>query len=159
MLRDLIINDAKASNSMYKAKVNMITGMAVVKDVDSINLVDTTTEECVTDIYFVNKDRVPSGLNTARGDISDYDVDFVNVKANEFIKLEKYLAGERFATDQFDSTTITTETKLNTRVSFKDGKVQKSTIPSHYEFKGFMNDNGHTLVIIEVSDTLTSNVE
>lgn len=161
MLRDLIINGAKAPDAMHKAKVAMVTGMAVVKeDSDTDKFANVTADETVADIYFVNKDRIPTGLNTARAEMSDYDEDFVNVKENELVKLDKYAPGERFATDQYDTTTITTETEIDTRVSFKDGKVMKataSTVLSPYVFKGFFNDNGHTLVVIEVSDTAVAN--
>ena len=52
------------------------------------------------------------------------------------------------------------ETEVGTRISFKDGKAQKATqttVTSPYVFKGFYNDNGHTLVQIEVSDTAAAN--
>ena len=102
MLRDLIINGAKAPDAMHKAKVALVTGMAVVKE-DSVTdkFANISSTETVADIYFVDKERIPTGINTAKGDMSDYDEDFVNIKANEFVTLDKYIPGERFATDQF----------------------------------------------------------
>ena len=161
MIRDFIINGAKAPDAMHKAKVAMVTGMAVVKeDTATDKYANITSEETVADIYFVDKERVPSGVNAARGDMSDYDEDFVNIKADEFVSMDKYAPGEKFGTDQYDDTSITSETEIGTRVSFKSGKAMvatKTTVASPYIFKGFYNDNGHTLVQIEVSDTAAAN--
>ena len=88
--------------------------------------------------------------------MSDYDNDFVKIKANEPVSLNKYHAGEKFGTDQYDKT-ITSDLALNTRVAWKNGLVTKATIASPYVFKGFHNDNGHLLAQIEVSDTAVSN--
>lgn len=163
MIRDFIINGAKAPDAMHKAKVAMATGMAVVKeDSTTDQYANITSEETVADIYFVDKERMPSGVNAARDDISDYDDDFVNIKANESVSIDKYAPGEKFGTDQYDDSSITRETAIGTRVSFKKGKAMaatKTTVTSPYIFKGFYNDNGHTLVQIEVSDTAVANAE
>ena len=78
MIRDFIINGAKAPDAMHKAKVAMVTGMAVVKeDSETEKYANITSAETVADIFFVDKERIPTGINTARGDMSDYDPDFV----------------------------------------------------------------------------------
>lgn len=157
MLRDFITNGAKASNAMYKAKVNMTTGMAVVKEETDVDkFVNITEQETVADIYFVDKERVPTGINCAKGDMSDYDPDFVQIKANEPVTLDTYHFGEKLGTDQYDET-ITNNLAIGTRISFKNGKAMKSTIPSQYVFRGFHNDNGHMLVQIGISDTVVAN--
>ena len=158
MIRDFIINGAKAPDAMHKAKVAMVTGMAVVKEDSATDkYANITSDETVADIYFVDKERVPSGINTARGDMSDYDEDFVNIKADEPVSLDKYAPGEKFGTDQYDSASLVNNTAINTRVSFKKGKAIKATIASPYVFKGFYNDNGYTLAQIAVSDTAVVN--
>lgn len=158
MLRDFRINGAKAPDAMHKAKVEMITGMAVVReDTTTDKFVKVTEAETVADILFVDKERVPTGVNAARGDMSDYDPDFVNIKANEMVSIDKYAPDEKFGTDQFVETDFTVETAIDTRVSFKEGKAIKATVASPYVFKGLYNDNGHTLIQIEVSDTAVKN--
>jgi len=158
MLRDFRINGAKAPDAMHKAKVEMVTGMAVVREDSATDkFVNVTSEETVADILFVDKERVPTGVNAARGDMSDYDPDFVNIKANEMVTIDKYAPDEKFGTDQFVEADFTAETVIDTRVSFKDGKAMKATIASPYKFKGLYNDNGHTLIQIEVSDTAVAN--
>lgn len=159
MLRDFVINGAKAPEAMHKAKVAMVTGMAVVKkDTTTEKLVELTSDEAVADIFFVDKERIPSGCNAAAGDMSDYSEEFVNVKVNEFVTLDRYAPGERFGTDQYDDTTINKSVAIDTRVSFKNGKAMKSTsLESIYVFKGMYDDNGHMLAVIEVSDTAKAN--
>ncbi len=158
MLRYFRINGAKAPDAMHKAKVEMVTGMAVVReDSTTDKFVNITSEEAVADILFVDKERVPTGVNAARGDMSDYDSDFVNIKANEMVTIDKYAPDEKFGTDQFVEADFTAETVMDTRISFKNGKAMKATIASPYKFKGLYNDNGHTLIQIEVSDTAVAN--
>lgn len=160
MLRDFRINGAKAPDAMHKAKTEMVTGMAVVReDTATDKFVKVTDTETVADILFVDKERIPTGVNADRGDMSDYDPDFVKIKANEMISIDKYAVDERFGTDQFVDTDFTASTAIGTRVSFKDGKAMKatSTVASPYVFKGLYNDNGHTLIQIEVSDTAAKN--
>lgn len=157
MVRDFIINGAKAPDAMYKAKVEMVTGMGVVKeDSTTDKFANITDAETVADIFIVDKERVPTGLNCARGDVSDYDYDFVKIKANEMVSLDKYHAGEKFGTDQYDST-ITQSLAIDTRVAWKAGYITKATIASPYVFKGFYNDNGHMLAQIAVSDASVAN--
>lgn len=158
MLRDFRINGAKAPDAMHKAKADMVTGMAVVReDTAADKFVKVTEAETVADILFVDKERVPSGVNAARGDMSDYDPDFINIKANEMVTVDKFAVNEKFGTDRFVEADFTAETAIDTRISFKGGKAMKATIASPYKFKGLYNDNGHTLIQIEVSDTAAEN--
>jgi len=157
MIRDFRINGAKAPDAMHKAKVTMVTGMGVVKeDSTTDKFANISDTETVADIFIVDKERVPSGINCARGDMSDYDEDFVGIKANEPVSMDKYHAGEKFGTDQYDET-ITKELAIDTKVAWKNGLMTKATIASPYVFKGFHNDNGHLLAQVEVSDTATTN--
>lgn len=156
MLRDFIVNGAKAPESMYRADAELKTGMVVVKD-ETTKSVDVTTEETVADIFFVDKERVPEGVDCARGDIPDYDDAFTVIKDGERLVLEKYHAGETFGTDQFKVDDFKEGTAIGTRVAFVNGIAIKATKPSQYIFKGLHNDNKHTLIKIEVSDTAVAN--
>ena len=154
MLRELQVTKDKPANSMYKsAETEVITGMAVVKD-ETNKTFKFAEADTVADLFFVDKERVPSGLNAARGDMSDYDEDFVTVKENEFAKLIAYYVGERFATDQYDG-----DLEVGDRLAAGvDGKLAKATsAASRYVYKGEFVDNGHKLAIVEVSDTTASN--
>ena len=152
MIRDMRRNGAQPKDTMHKAEVAMVTGMGVViKDATTVAL---PSAETASNVYVVTKERIPTGINTARVDMSDYDEDFVNVKAGEFIGLERYTDGEKFATDQFKAEDFGEGAVAGFAVSVGvDGKWQKataSTMPSKYVFDGFHNDNGHKLVMVRV---------
>lgn len=152
MIRDMRRNGAQPKDTMHKAYVDMVTGMGVViKDATSVTL---PSAETATNIYVATKERIPSGINAARQDMSDYDKDFVSIKAGEFIGLERYTDGEKFATDQFKAEDFADEATTGFAVSVgADGKWQKataSTMPSKYVFDGIHTDNGHKLVMIRV---------
>ena len=152
MIRDMRRNGAQPKDTMHKAEVAMVTGMGVViKDATTVAL---PSVETASNVYVVTKERIPTGINTARVDMSDYDEDFVNIKAGEFIGLERYTDGEKFATDQFKAEDFGEGAVAGFAVSVGvDGKWQKatvSTMPSKYVFDGFHNDNGHKLVMVRV---------
>ena len=152
MIRDMRRNGAQPKDTMHKAEVAMVTGMGVViKDATTVAL---PSVETASNVYVVTKERIPTGINTARIDMSDYDEDFVNIKAGEFIGLERYTDGEKFATDQFKAEDFGEGAVAGFAVSVGvDGKWQKatvSTMPSKYVFDGFHNDNGHKLVMVRV---------
>lgn len=156
MLRELQVTQNKPANSMYKAgETKIITGMAVVKN-ETDKKFEFPSAETASDIFFVDKERIPTGLNAARGDLSDYEEDFTVLAEGEFGKLIAYFVGERFATDQCaDGLTVGDRVSAGT-----DGKLMKATassVPSKYIYKGEFNDNGHKLYIIEVSDTAVAN--
>lgn len=154
MLRELQVTMNKPANSMYKAgEEKIITGMAVMKNEGSKTF-DFASAENVSDLFFVDKERVPSGTNAARENMSDYDEDFATLKEGEFGKLIAYLPGERFATDQFIETDLEDDVRVSANTA---GKIIKATIASRYKFGGFYDDNGHKLAIIEVSDTAVAN--
>lgn len=154
MIRELQVTMNKPANAMYKAgEEKIITGMAVVKN-EANKTFEFASAETAADVFFVDKERVPSGYNAARGDMSDYDEDFVTLKENEFGKLIAYYVGERFAVDQY----VEDGLEVDVRVSAgTDGKLAKATIASKYVFKGFFDDNGHKLAVIEVSDAAVAN--
>ena len=152
MIRDMRRNGAQPKDTMHKAEVAMVTGMGVViKDATTVAL---PSVETASNVYVVTKERIPTGINTARVDMSDYDEDFVNIKAGEFIGLERYTDGEKFATDQFKAEDFGEGAVAGFAVSVGvDGKWQKatvSTMTSKYVFDGFHNDNGHKLVMVRV---------
>ena len=57
MIRDFRINGAKAPDAMHKAKVDMVTGMGVVKeDSTTDKFANITSAETVADIFIVDKE-------------------------------------------------------------------------------------------------------
>lgn len=153
MLRELQTINGKNVDAMYKTDIELVTGMAVVKNF-SDKTVDFPAAATVEGFYLVNKQRVPTGLNCARGDMSDYDIDFTNIKVGEFVDLVTPMIGERYAVDQFTAAGLAVGNALMVGV---DGKFAKATKPSRFIYGGTYDDAGHTLAIVEVSGTTVTN--
>lgn len=153
MLRELQTNGLKTVDAMYRADVDMATGMAVVK-----NRVDKTADmpnaDTVSGIYFTMKERIPIGLNCAKTDMSDYDEDFTKIKKNEMVKLITPENGERYGTDQYVATGLTKGCAVMVGT---DGKFVKATKESTIIFDGEYDDAGHTLAIIEFTNNAVTN--
>ena len=150
MIRDIRRNGAQPKDTMHKAGVALVTGMGVViKDATTVVL---PSAETVANIYVATKERIPTGINAARVDMSDYDEDFVNIAKDEFLGLERYTDGEKFATDQFKAEDFSAEVKDGTPLSVgSDGKWQKLTTgSSKYVYEKPFKDNGHDLIMIRV---------
>lgn len=158
MLRELQVTMGKPADATFKsaAEDDVITGMGVVKD-ETTRTFALPTAETAADIYLVDKERIPKGINAARLDISDYDEEFVTVEKDEFAKLIAYYPGERIATDQYSGelTDFTVDDRLAVGT---DGKwVKAASAASKYVYKGEYDDAGHALMLIEISDTPTAN--
>lgn len=154
MLRELQATMNKPANAMYKSgEEKVITGMAVVKN-ETNKTFEFASAETASDLFFVDKERVPSGRNAALSDMSDYDEDFVTIKEGDPGKLITYYVGERIATDQYVDTGLVEGVRV---AAGADGKIKKATVASRYIFDGFFDDNGHKLAIVEVSDSTITN--
>lgn len=152
MIRDMRRNGAQPKDTMHKAGVEMITGMGVV--IKNETEVVLPTSETSANVYVVTKERYPSGINAARTNMSDYDDDFVKVAKGEFVGLERYTDGEKFATDQFKADDFQDGSIVDLKgkpvAVGTDGKWMKATAQSKYVFENVYMDNGHKLVMIRV---------
>ena len=149
MIRDMRRNGAQPKDTMHKAKVAMVTGMGVVKeDKEFVNL---PSAETASNIYVATKERIATGANAVNQNRSDYFEEFVNIKVNEFLGLERYTDGEKFATDQFVASDFADDAEQGFGCSVNaEGKWMKATVASKYVFDGIHMDNGHKLVMIRV---------
>ena len=157
MIRDISRNGAQPKDTMHKAEVAMVTGMGVViKDATTVKL---PASETASNIYVATQERVPHGVNAARTDMSDYDEDFVNIKEGDFLGLENYTDGEKFATDQFKAEDFESVSDGMAVSVGTDGKWQKAatTVASKYVYEKDFNDNGHKLIIIRVEKDAVKN--
>lgn len=156
MLRELQTQNGKNIDAMYKADVAMKVGMAVVK-----NFVDKTADlpaAATADGFFlVTKERVPTGINCARGDMSDYDTNFIDIAKDEPVKLIPLMIGERYATDQYVATGLAVGNALMVGADGKFTKATATSVPTRYIYGGKYNDAGHTLAIVEVSAVTVTN--
>lgn len=157
MLREIIVHGNKAADATFKAKAAMKTGMAVIKNYKA-GTADLPSTDTAENVYFIQKAPVPTGINAARTNMSDYDDNFNAVAKDEFVVLYQYEAGEEFATDA--STTLNAKSDIGKAVVFaSDGSIKAASGPatSRYVYRGEFDDAGHKLSRIAVVDTPIKN--
>lgn len=151
MLRVLEDINTKNADAMYSAGSDMIVGMGVLK---GANLeADFPTTATATDIFFVTKEFIPTGLDSLKGEISDYNLE--NIKGGEKIVLVKPVIGEIFWTDQID-TGIAVGDYV---VAGTDGKFEKAATSANSNLKvvstTIKDAETHSGIAVEVVDWTT----
>lgn len=155
MLREIIVHGNKAADATFKAKTAMKTGVAVQKNYTD-GTADLPSAATSANLYFVQKAPIPTGINAARTNMSDYDENFVNVAKDELVVLYQFGPGEEFATDA--QTAMDASTDKGKTIEFDtDGSFKAAAAPSIYRFLGAYDDAGHTLYRIAVLDTAEGN--
>lgn len=149
MIRNLMA-DNNVAIATYTADVAMVRGMGVQKLNGEAILPTAATGE---GIFFVTKEQIPTGTNTLRGEISDYDDIFEKIAVGTPVVLLKYRVGEVFATDQVTGT-IADNTYA---IVGTDGKIKAavSTNVAYLISRGTYDDAGHALTAFEVVDAHT----
>lgn len=151
MFRVLEDINAKNADAMHSAGSNMVIGMGVVK---GANLeVDFPSSATATDVFFVTKEIIPTGLDSLKGEISDYALE--TIKDGEKVVLVKPIIGEIYWTDQID-TGIAVDDYVVVGV---DGKFEKGTSSAKSNLKVISTDvkdaGAHAGIAIEVVDWAT----
>ncbi|MGN1341368.1 MAG: hypothetical protein ACI4WS_13835 [Oscillospiraceae bacterium] len=142
------------SRTNYKADVELVTGMGVVRNYEK-KTVGFPAAETADDIYVVDKERVPVGEACARTDFSDYEEMFNKIAKGEFVKIDLFAPGTAFAVDAVSEADAPVKGK---RVAVgTDGLWKIATVPSRYLYTEDYVDNGHKLIKIEVLDTAATN--
>lgn len=156
MLRNLQIKPNKPVMTTYKTEVKMSTGMGVVKDY-AANTVGFPDAETATNIFIVDKERIATGINAGRGELSDYEPEFNTLEIGEFVKLQEPESGERRAVDQYVDTGLVEGVAMSVGT---DGKWKKATagMKSKFVYAGKHTSDGHDLAIIEIVNDAIENV-
>ena len=151
MFRVLEDINAKNADAMYSAGSAMTIGMGVVKGANFE--ADFPSEATATDVFFVTKEIIPTGLDSLKGEISDYALEAI--VDGEKVVLVKPIIGEIYWTDQFDSGI----TKGNYVVVGTDGKFEKAASSAKSNLKVVSTDikdaGTHAGIAIEVVDWAT----
>ena len=149
MLRNLIADNGVAV-ATYTADVAMVRGMGVHKAGTEAVLPTAATGE---GIFFVTKEQIPTGLDTLRGEISDYDAIFETIAVGEPVVLVKYPVGNVFGDDQVTGT-IADGTYA---IVGTDGKIKAATTGNvaYLISRGAYDDAGHALTAFEVVEAHT----
>lgn len=155
MIRELGVHSTKYTPANMTAAVAMVTGMGAQISVADGNVI-LPAAEAASDIYFVEKERTVEGIYAALTDFDDYFDQFVNVKAGEFVKIIKPLAGELYGVDQFADALKDSDKGKRLSVG-TDGKWAVAKVASPFVFEGFVMDGTHKLAQIRVSDTAAAN--
>lgn len=154
MLRELINHGGKAAETTYVAATELKTGMGVIKTVDGKAILPT--EATSANIFLVDKERIPTGVNAGRTYLSDYEAEFNTVAAGDRVKLPEYDFGEKFATSEY--TGLEDGDAGKTLHVGTDGKWTVATAASIYRFEGFYMDAGsHKLAKIAVLKDAVAN--
>ena len=126
------------------------TGMGVTKD-EATGVVTIPAKETGVNLYVLDKERIPTGANAARVDMSDYDPNFNTFAAGELCKIQGFVANEKFAVDQYDAVKCIAGNAGKYAAVGTDGKwtIAGADTDSEYVFLGLHNDAGHTLALIE----------
>ena len=155
MIRELGVHSTKYTPANMTAAVAMVTGMGAQISVADGNVI-LPDAEAASDIYFVEKERTVNGIYAALTDFDDYFDQFVNVKAGDFVKIIKPVAGELYGVDQFADALVAGDKGKRLSVG-TDGQWAVAKGASPYVFEGFVMDGSHKLAQIRVSDTAVAN--
>lgn len=156
MIRELGVHSTKYTPANMTAAVAMVTGMGAQIKVADGTVVLPEADDAVSDIYFVEKERTVEGIYASISNLDDYFDQFVNVKAGEFVKIIKPIAGELYGVDQFAAALADGDKGKRLSVG-TDGKWKVATAASPFVFEGFVMDGTHKLAQIRVSDTAVAN--
>lgn len=157
MVRVLIENDNKSAVGGYIATAACNTGMGVVID-EANGKFKVPTANAGLGVYVLDKFRQATGIYAAQKNFSDYDVNFNTFAAGEQGILLTFDVGEEFGVDAYDASTCTAANAGKYAVVGTDGKWTVATgAQSKYIFVGLLNDAGHTLAHIRVTDKIGAN--
>lgn len=137
----------KNINGMYKAKEDMKRGMLVIpshKDKNFSKATSETGEGC----FFVDRGLIANAQLDTFGVLSDYEEVLEVIKAGEIAELHAPMVGERYMIDTFKGTD--TDFEADKYLSVQDGEMVKSSNPTRFKSYGFVNDNGHKLLGVEI---------
>ncbi|MCM1333451.1 MAG: hypothetical protein NC084_06250 [Bacteroides sp.] len=156
MLRELIVHEGLAADATFTAATDLKTGMGVVlnyKD-HTAGLPESTTAD---NIVLVQKMPIPTGRNAALTQFSDYEDEFNTVNEGDKFVAYDYPTGDTFATDQYNTATLTENAIGKTVAVGTDGLWTVAESASRFKFVGLKNDNGHVLAKIYVSNVAVAN--
>ena len=108
MIRELLVQDyGHPAPSYYTINASDAkTGMGVV--ITNAAALEVGYPEAAADenVYFLHKERIPTGINTAYTYLPDTFDEFVNITNGAKVKMRHYLPGEMIATDQINASNV-----------------------------------------------------
>ena len=141
--------NGKNIDAGYKAAEAMVTGRLVQKHGTNGTAILPASQ---INLFLVGKDTQPTGLMSYEGEISESDTRLTAIAINDFVTLEKPMIGERFATDQFVSTSLVVGCNAEVSVASDatKGKMIYKSSASEFLYLGTMVIGTTTLAMFEV---------
>lgn len=148
MIRQLQNVVGKNADAMFMTHKKIKFGAIVEKDHASKKTKDPAANS--KNFFFAVKERIATGIDAARTEISDYDPIFEDIQAGEGVVLITPLKGERYATDLVTNPSgLTKGKKLKVKT---DGTFELDSAGSDAVaiYDGEYMDAGHKLYIVEM---------
>lgn len=139
MLRNLKIQDyghPVDADYMLNATNGAVTGMGVVITNAAAKEVGFPAEATADNVYFLDKERIPTGINAAYTNLPDTFEEFVQIKNGDLVKMRKYHSGEVLATDQINASNVNAIVNATYLAVGADGKVDASANATRMQFIG-----------------------
>lgn len=151
MLRQLQTVNAKCADALSTAGEALKVGMLVTKDSDGEAVL--LSADGSTDLFFVVKEKIPTGLNSIQGEISEYDNLFNDIADGERVVLIKPVEGEKYATDQFVDTKLIKGYPIHANTDGKIVRINSGTTSMVYD--GAYVENDRTLAKVRFIESTT----
>lgn len=150
MLRDIMVTERVTANAYFTAGGDFVTGDAVVETNGVFAHPSATT---ATNLLFVQKARIPVGIECARNEFSDWDSALTSVENGNPAVLVKYRKPDVFASSAVDTTLGIPRFGFYV-ASNSDGKLITcdNSIASCYKCVGKIDETSGTLAKVEVVD-------
>ena len=126
MLRELLVQDIGRPAPSYftlNASGGAVTGMGVVITNAAALEVGFPGSATDTNVYFLEKERIPTGINAAYPNLPDTFEEFVTIPNGAKVKMRHYLPGEMIATDQINTTNVNAIVNATYLAVGTDGKL------------------------------------
>lgn len=149
MLRNLQTNGSTFANAMNKAKVDMKRGSFVT--------VDNATLELKLANGIAGAKMVNRGTKLTKEIAMGFEEDVYSDEQDIIKAGEKGYLNElegRWATTEYDATSITSDTAIDSYLTIANGKLTTSGTPTIIKFIGFIQDGDHKLVGVEFDYTI-----
>lgn len=125
MIRELLVQDTGHPAPSYYTinAANAKTGMGVVITNAAALEVGYPGSAADENVYFLHKERIPTGINAAYTNLPDTFDEFVNIVNGSKVKMRHYEPGDVIATDQINTTNVNAIVNASYVKVGTDGKI------------------------------------
>ena len=139
MFRELRVQDYGApvpTDYVLNATNGAQVGMGVVITNAAAKEVGFPSAATDKNVYFLQKERIPTGINTAYTNLPDTFEEYVTLANGDLVKMRHYLPGEMIATDQINASNKDAIVNASYVAVGADGLVDASANATSMQFMG-----------------------